>query len=178
MRKSYLCFFLLTAFILPFQGCGGIPKDALSMNAATLEDRQIQTRMFDTSDEIKILSASASLLQDLGFNLDESETDLGLIVVSKDRTAIEFGQVLLMATLSAFSGTSAVYDYEQKIRASVVTSPVGEAEDRIAVRVTFQRVVWNNYGQVSRREKLNDPEMCQEFFEKLSKSVFLEAHGI
>ena len=138
MRKFYLCFFLLTAFILPFQGCGGIPKDALSMNEATLEDRQIQTRVFDTSDENKIMSASASLLQDLGFNLDESETDLGLIVVSKDRTAVEFGQVLLMAALSAFSGTSAVYDYEQKIRASVVTSPVGETEDRIAVRVTFQ----------------------------------------
>lgn len=178
MRRLYLCFFLLMPFVLIFQGCGGIPKDALSMNKATLEDRQLQTRVFDTSDESKILSASAAVLQDLGFNLDESETDLGLIVVSKDRDATEAGQVFLSVLVAAMGGTTATYDTTQKIRVSLVTSPVGKNGDRTAVRVTFQRIIWNNYGQVSGREKLNDPKMYQEFFEKLSKAVFLEAHGI
>ena len=178
MRRLYLCFFLSMPFVLIFQGCGGIPKDALSMNKATLEDRQLQTRLFDTSDEEKVLSASAGVFQDLGFNLDESETDLGLIVGSKDRGATEAGQVFLAIMVSAIGGTTAVYDTTQKIRISLISSPAGENGERIAVRVTFQRVVWNNYGQVSRRERLNEPEMYQEFFDKLSKAVFLEAHGI
>jgi hypothetical protein len=133
--------------------------------------------VFDTSEEIEILSASAALLQDLGFHLDESETDLGLLVSSKERDATEAGQVAL-AFLAALGGSNMSIDTLQKIRASVVTSPVGENRERTRVRVTFQRIVWNNYGQVSKLEKLNDPEMYQEFYEKLSKAVFLEAHDI
>ncbi len=178
MKKLCLYLFITTPFIFIFQGCGGIPKDALSMNKATLEDRQLQTRLFDTSDEEKILSASAGVLQDLGFNLDESETDLGLIVASKDRDATEAGQVILASLLAVMSGTQAIYDTKQKIRISLVSCPAGESGERISVRVTFQRIVWNNYGQISRLERLNDPEMSQGFFDKLSKAVFLEAHGI
>lgn len=177
MKKITLYFFLSIPLALIFQGCGGIPKDVLSMNKATLEDRQLQTRLFDTSDEENILSASASLLQDLGFNLDESETDLGLIVSSKERDATNAGQVAL-AMLVALGGSNMPIDSHQKIRVSVVTSPTGEKENRMTVRVTFQRIIWDTYGQVSKLEKLNEPEMYQEFFEKLSKSVFLEAHSI
>ncbi len=178
MRKFYLYFFLSMPLALIFQGCGGIPKDVLSMNKATLEDRQLQTRLFDTSDEKKILSASAGVFQDLGFNLDESETDLGLIVGSKDRDATEAGQVFLATLLAGMGGTQAIYDTKQKIRISLVSCPAGENGERISVRVTFQRIVWNNYGQISRLERLNDPEMYQGFFDKLSKAIFLEAHGI
>lgn len=180
MRFSniFSCIFLLGPFVIMFTGCDAIPKDALGMNKATLEDRRLQTRLFDTSDEEKILSASASLLQDLGFNLDESETDLGLLVSSKERDATEAGQVFLALAIAAMGGGSTPIDETQKIRASVVTSPVGENEARTSVRVTFQRIVWDSYGQISKREKLNDPQMYQEFFEKLSKAVFLEAHGI
>jgi hypothetical protein len=177
-NKYFSCIFLLTLFVLIITGCDAVPKDALSMNKATLEDRRLQTRLFDTSDEEKILSASASLLQDLGFNLDESETDLGLLVSSKERDATEAGQVFLALAVAVMGGGSTPIDETQKIRASIVTSPVGENGKRTSVRVTFQRIVWDSYGQVSKREKLDESEMYQEFFEKLSKAVFLEAHGI
>lgn len=178
MRTLYLCYFFSVPLISTFAGCGGVPKDALRMNQATLEDRRLQTRLFDTSDEKKILSASAGVLQDLGFNLDESETDLGLIVGSKDRSAVEAGQLVFAAVLAGMTGGPAMYDTKQKIRVSLISSHVGENGRQTAVRVTFQRIVWDNYGQVSKLERLNDPEVYQGFFEKLSKAVFLEAHGI
>jgi hypothetical protein len=46
------------------------------------------------------------------------------------------------------------------------------------VRVTFQRIVTNTQGQVTRRELINEPMIYREFFDKLSESVFLEAHDI
>ena len=152
-----------------------IPKSALAMNPQTVEDRQLQTRRFDTTNEAEILSASAALLQDLGFVLDESETKLGLIAASKERDATDAGQILGSIAMAAIFGVATPVDDYQKIRASIVTRPVGGG---INVRVTFQRVVWNTRGQISRLERLDEPEMYEGFFEKLSKAVFLEAHEI
>lgn len=159
-------------------GCAaGIPKDALKFTPESLRDRQLQARRFDTQDESNLLSACAALLQDLGFTIDESETRLGMIMASKDRSAVTAGQVTAQIIL-ALMGSYVPKDRNQKMRASVVTHPAGEKGEAIAVRVTFQRIVWNEQGNVTKRERLNDPEIYQEFFEKLSKAVFLEAHQI
>jgi hypothetical protein len=57
-----------------------------------------------------------------------------------------------------------------------VTKPIDDK--RIAVRITFQHVIWNNHNQISKREQINDPEIYEQFFAKLSKSLFLAAHEI
>ena len=80
--------------LLLIAGCADrIPKEALQLSPDSLTRRQTQTRIFETPNEAELLSASAALLQDLGFNLDESETELGVIVGSKERDATEAGQV-------------------------------------------------------------------------------------
>ena len=156
-------------------GCQTIPKDALKLSPESLKERQIQTRKYETTDEAKILAACAGLLQDMGFNLDESETELGVIVASKMRSAVSAGQQVA-AIMVALIGGDMSTDKEQKMRASVVTRPVDE--NHIVVRVTFQRIVWNTKSQITVREGLTDPKIYQEFFDKLSKSIFLEAHEI
>ena len=155
-----------------------IPKEALQLSSESLEKRQLQTRRFDTRDEANMLSASAQVLQDLGFTLDESETKLGVIVASKDRDATETGQVIGAILLSVLIGAAVPWDKNQKIRASLVTRMVNPAQPYVAVRITFQRIVWNTQGRISKLEELAEPEMYQGFFDKLSKAVFLEAHQI
>ncbi|MCH8926584.1 MAG: hypothetical protein IH924_10715, partial [Proteobacteria bacterium] len=86
---------VLAVGLLVVAGCQQkIPKEALQLTQESLAQRQAQTRRFDTTDEAMLLSASAAVLQDLGFNLDESETKLGLVVASKNRDATEAGQVI------------------------------------------------------------------------------------
>ena len=46
------------------------------------------------------------------------------------------------------------------------------------VRVTFQRIIYDTHGNVTRAEQIKDPELYQKFYEKLSQAVFLEAHAI
>jgi len=157
-------------------GCStSIPRSALAMTPETLEERQLQTRRFDTTDEARILSACAGLLQDLGFAIESSETDLGLIVASKNRDATNTGQVVGSVLMAALFGVATPVDDYQKIRASIVTHP---GTGGIHVRVTFQRAIWNTDGKISRLERIDDAEIYRQFFEKLSKAVFLEAHEI
>jgi hypothetical protein len=145
------------------------------MGRMTPEDKRLQSRSFDTTDEGKILSASGEVLQDLGFTLVESEMDLGLIVGSQDRDSIKAGHVLLTAILAGLNDTPPTHS--EKIQVSVVTSPAEEDAKRTSVRVTFQRIVWDDYGRLSELEKLHISRLYRGFFEKLSRAVSLKAHG-
>lgn len=178
--KSYKPFALvLVAFMLLSSGCApAVPREALTLSPQTIELRQLQTRYFDTKDEKMILSSCNAVLQDLGFNLDESETDLGVMVASKQRDATDVGQIVGSIFMALLTGVATPVDDEQTIRVCLVTCPCGEKNDRMSVRVTFQRIIINTQGQVSRREGVVKPEIYQEFFNKLSQSVFLEAHEV
>jgi len=151
------------------------PKPPFAIPEAAAAQRVMQTRRFDTRDEARALRASAALLMDLGFTVDCAEDGLGVLVASKDRGAIETGQFITAIIISALTGADVPYDHHQKLRASIVTHRAGEKS--IAVRATFQRIVWDTHGVISKREQLNDPEHYQEFFAKLSKALFLEAHS-
>lgn len=170
--RMLLVLFLISVFLIT--GCQTISKDALSLSpeAKVLAQRQIQTRKYQTPDEAKILAACAGLLQDMGFNIDESETKLGLISSSKMRSANNTGQIIV----AILTGLPA--ERRQQMRACVVTRPVGENGEFVAVRVTFQRIVWDIEWNVTRSESLTDPKIYQEFFDKLSKAVFLEAQEL
>lgn len=179
MLNLFSCFCFMIVFIACAQK---IPKEALQLSPESLQNRQMQTRRFDT-DEKTLLSASAAVLQDLGFTIDESETDLGLIACSKTRDATSAGQVAGAVLVALFTGVVTPVDKEQLIRASVVTYPIkidksDKGNSSTAVRVTFQRIVTNTQNQITRRECINEPEIYQGFFEKLSKSLFLEAHEL
>ena len=162
-------------------GCATIPPEALALSPDSLERRQLQTRRIDGISEMDLLNASVGVLQDLGFEIDEAETKLGLIVASKDRSAFTPSQIAGAIAL-ALLGVSSPVDKTQKIRVSLVTHPaLGQDGNPIVnsqvMRITIQRIVWNTQNQVSRIESIEEPVIYQQFYEKLSKSIFLEVHS-
>lgn len=172
---------LIVSSVLPLlifaTGCApGIPKAALELRPESLALRQLQTRRFDTKNEKQLLVAAAQLLQDVGFQIDESEIGLGVIVASKDADASEVSQQIAAVVVAVLVGANTPTDSHQKIRASVVTRPVSKSET--ALRVTLQRTIWNTNNQISKIERVEDPKMYQEFFDKLSKAVFLTANEL
>jgi hypothetical protein len=159
-------------------------RSFLQLSEDNLAKRQLQIRQYDTHDEIKIMQATASVLQDLGFNLTDSETDLGLIVASKKADAQNKGAVIMASiadAINAANGTPtnalAQQDEVQDVRASVIIKTSLDAT-KIIVRITFQRIVWSFAGQVNKAETMSDPTLYQKFFDSLSKSIFLEANNI
>lgn len=153
-----------------------------------------QTRYFETADEIELLSASAAVLQDLGFQVSESVHQLGYLRATKERSARERGQSVkrILVLVFTMGGYLMPIDLHQKIEASMVTRPVNEDATRHEVRIQFYRIVWKGDGQVSsgmgqshyippgeqKMEMIRDPLIYQQFFAKLSKAVFLEPHKI
>lgn len=182
VRNSKLGTVFLLSVVL--SGCMTVPRDCLKLGPESLEKRKFQSRQYTTTEEEKIVSASAGVLQDLGFTLDESETALGLIMGSKDRDAVDAGQVTAATAITVLAALAGTYsnayesiDKSQKIKASVIIQPSQDGT-KMLVRTTFQRIVWNMAGRVSRLETLSDPTLYVGFFDKLSQSVFLEAQQI
>ncbi|QWD10002.1 hypothetical protein G6713_04605 [Polynucleobacter paneuropaeus] len=198
MKKIISCI----AIIAMLAGCASqIPPEALQFQPDTLANRQLQSRKYDIKSEKELLTASNNVLQDMGFGLDESNMQLGVIVASKNRDATDAGQIAGAVLLAALFRVQASYDKDQKIRASLVTKPATtnnpiqvdvktkagkqikfdqpvESNNGFVVRVTFQRLVWNQKGVLTKIEGINDPEIYQEFFDKLSKSIFLQAQNV
>lgn len=154
-----------------------IPKEALMLKPESMQNRQMQTRRFATTDEGHLLNASTALLQDMGFTLEEVNAPLGVLVASKMRDATTAGNVTLAVVATLLTRQPVAYDKEQKMRVSVVTKQLPSGKE-MSVRVTFQRIVFNTQGQITTSEAVIEPEAYQEFFSKLSKSVFLEANQI
>lgn len=179
--------FLLLALVC-LAGCVALkpPEEFFELSPESPANKAMQTRFFETGNERELLSASAAVLQDLGFQVEDVERELGLLKAVKERSAREHGQDIgrFIVGLMTFCYVRLPLDFHQKILAVLVARPVDGAGRRSEVRVTFYRVVWKSDGYVERTaiqpgeqrmEMIDDPFIYQQFFAKLSKSVFLEA---
>jgi hypothetical protein len=174
--RAALTSLLLSMLVL--SGCTTIPKDAFQLSATSLEDRQMQSRKFSTLDDTLLLSAGASVLQDLGYNIDESNVELGVLTASKQADAKNTGQIVGAVMVALLTGTVTPTDDKQKIRICLVLQESLDDPNSSVARITMQRIIWNNQGKISRVESIKSPELYQAFFDKLSKSTFLEANQI
>ena len=188
-------------------GCYSPPKTTpITLFALTTEsaaNKANQTRQFETPNSDELLSASAAVLQDLGFQVTEADRALGFLRAAKERSARERGQEVkqglvafvtaLLSVLAAAGGTSAntivvlPVDLHQQIDASLTARPIDEADMKQEVRIVFYRLVWKGEGSSGnqtippgeqRMEMIRDATIYQEFYARLSKAVFLEAQRI
>jgi hypothetical protein len=63
-------------------GCATQNSHVLSGGSA-VELRSFQTRSFDTTDKHKMMRTTIAVLQDLGFIIDKTDEDLGLVTGTK-----------------------------------------------------------------------------------------------
>jgi hypothetical protein len=135
-------------------GCAPTPEQqaaALMPTEATLRARAQQSRRFDTSDKKLMLQATVGALQDLGFIIEETQVEYGIIVGSK----ITGGRV----------------------RAQIVLRPI-EGQQAMIARATFQSIIPRPGAMPAVGQELDDPLLYRDFFEKLAQSAFLTAHEI
>lgn len=189
MKLQFLAV-ITVSISLVITSCAPVPNDVAmkvgeppqSEEKTTLDLRSMQTRRFDTLNEKRLLAAGTQTLQDLGYSITESASDVGVLAGSKQRDAEESGQIagqvavtILLALLGSHHNPT--WDKSQNIVVTVITMPI-ENSNQTDVRVAFDRRITNNHGDLWRTELILDQKIYQEFFEKFSKSAFLEAHGL
>ena len=177
MKKLSLLFITLSLI-----GCVTIPPNTFVTTPELLQQRQLETRRYDGIKEADLISASANVLQDLGFNLENSETKLGVLTASKQRDATNGVEIAGAVVAAVLLGVSTPVSKDQTIRVTLVVRPVNDSNgkamaDSNFVRVTFQRIV-RLTDNSERAETLRDTQLYQDFYERVSKSVFIEAQKI
>jgi hypothetical protein len=172
------------------------PEEFFQLTPESHAHKAAQTRQFETSNETELLSASAAVLQDLGFQISESVREVGFLRAAKERSARQYGQeisrfLVALLSIAGFAGGSNTLtlipvDLHQQISAALVTRPLDKSGSRHEVRILFYRLVWKG-GQSGdesippgeqKMEMIRGLEIYQQFFARLSKAVFLEAHKI
>jgi len=144
-------------------------------NAAQIRERQ--TARFQVKSEERLLQEATQVLQDLGFNIEESTAKSGVLAGSKERDATETGQVVgqiaLTVMISLMGGYyNPSYDKDQVIRATLTTRRISLTEYQL--RISFERIVTTNQG-ASRAEELTEPEFSSGFFERVRQGLAQEA---
>jgi hypothetical protein len=181
----WLCAVVLLGAV---SGCvNGIPEAAYRLPPSTLGARDAQTRTFEATDEAQILQASVALLQDMEYNLDTIEYPLGVLSASKvvdaDSASQKAGLLLadiLLGSLAALGGGSpsgsayAGADDEFELKITLVVLPSLAKEGAHTARITLQQRLIDKSDRIKEMGVIEDPEVYQEIFAKLSQSLYLE----
>ena len=167
-----------------------------------LELREMQTRIFDTPDTTRVMKSAINTLQDSGFVIQEIDTDLGFIRAQKtfkkhhiDKKRVA-GWSMMLAVMTATTilsyGTNvgSMYDPSMRIsnemrdKTAVVDTNVNVekfGQNKTKVRfVLVEKILQNADGYSFVKSaptnviRLYKPNVYQEFFAQLDKSIFYE----
>ncbi len=178
--QSAMLFALLSACAANQQ----VPKSALRLEESTLEVRSIQTRQLAAHSETAVLTATIAVLQDMEFNVDRIERPLGVISASKVSDADDTGEkvgLILLDLLCAGSGSGGCNNLstakdEQHILLTMVVLPSLVRSGEYSVRVTIQRVIYDQMHRVKVLERISTPATYQEVFDNLRRALAIEVN--
>jgi len=170
--------------VLLLAGCAPtMPKSALRLPESTLELRSIQTRSFEAESEAAILAATVAAMQDMEYNIDTVQIDLGVITASKTTDASSNSAVvgytmleLLCAVGGTYCDTSGKIPDKFTTTITMVVLPSLARRGEFTARITLHYVTINTLGQVIQRESIVEAEIYQQVFERLSNAIFIQAN--
>ncbi len=192
MKKFFALILILISF---FTSC----NCAFARKKTVQQMREMQTHVFDQSDNHKVMLAAVNTLQDSGFIVEEIDFNLGFIRAKKDfkekfsnkRRVLGWSTVVAAAgAYTAFSyGTTVgtminptrrvMYELRDKtveVNANVLVQPYDE--DKTSVRFVFvEKVLQNADGFAFRTQaptkiiRINKPAPYNEFFSQIEEKL-------
>ncbi len=165
MRRR-ICILSLGALLLT--GCShfiAAPKKT------QLEIRQMQTHVYDVKNFKLVMKSMLNVLQDEGFVVKNIQLDVGFLTATKEMDIESPG-------VRFWGGSFTNPDRWVKMSVLDVTANVSEFGSRTKVRVNFQIKKVDNYGAVVEVFQVQDVQFYQDFFLKVSKSIYLQEENL
>ncbi|MBB65574.1 MAG: hypothetical protein CMO81_10985 [Waddliaceae bacterium] len=136
------------------------------------EIRDIQTHHFATTDTKAVMKAMLNVLQDEGYNINNANLELGLISASKsedlETPTGKFLHALLADPNHRFL----------KLEDINVSANISSHGNQTKVRVSFQTATKDNVGGTVATRQVLQRGIYQNFYNKVSKSIFFEESEI
>lgn len=164
--KNVIIFSIVFGIIIT--GCATAPQTQKTQ----LQIREFQTRTYTEVDSKIVMKAMLNVLQDDGFIVKNAVPELGLLTASKEIDIENKGKAFLT---SLFGGEHARWKKNSTIEASC---NVSEIKDGCKVRVNFQQKILDNKGGVVEIKHIDEQQFYQTFFNKVSKSIFIQRTGL
>jgi len=174
------CFLLLglTACLQPYEarheGQWDATEQVWMSEASQLKLRAAQSRVFDTTDKKRILTAVVATLQDLGFMIAVLDDELGIVSGKRfeelegalfyDSSYHLYESDSLLAFSRRYLGWGPFYHRDNLVRVTVTVRVRNEGQ--MVVRASAQYYL----------HAVEDPEPFQRFFRALEQAMFLEGH--
>jgi cytidylate kinase len=137
---------------------------------STLERRSFQTREFDTPDTRVVMKAMINVLQDMGFQIQNADAQLGLLTATKWAN-IEHSKKEIKRARKDESVLSKSLVLE-------TTANISEFGTQSRVRANFQERILNAEGATLAVNQIEDPQFYQTFFAQVDRGVFLQREGV
>ena len=176
--RPSLLVLLLAGCMQPYEarheGQWNATEQVWSGEASQLKLRAAQSRLFDTTDRRRILTAVVATLQDLGFMITVLDEELGIVAGKRfeelegalfyDPTYHLYESDSLLAFSHRYLGWGPFYHRDNLVRVTVTVRKRNEAQ--WVVRASAQYYL----------HAVEDPEPYQRFFRALEQAMFLEGH--
>jgi hypothetical protein len=136
-----------------------------------LEIRQVQTRTFDTQDQVLVMKAVLNVLQDDGFIVSHANAELGLISASKELATERVEKPEMQRRFGI-----PLHAHFVLIEASATISLI---DRRTRVRANFQiKFFDDDRKKLLTVSQIMDGNYYQDFFSKVDKGIFIQKEKI
>jgi hypothetical protein len=166
--------------LLPLGACASAGGGTV-VPASSLQQRQLESRTYPTSDTKALMRAVLGALQDKGFIVRSADAELGLITATREAAqpasdAQKVGRALaIVMTYGVAALLPGPKDTSSLLEATANVAAFGQ-ETR--VRINFQLKRLENGSRVKDVRTVLDPGVYQEFFSELDKGLFLQREKI
>lgn len=172
IKKNILLVVSLISISLIIGGCTNNLKPPELKKMTQLEWRNLQTKNFDTKDPISVMKALIASLQDEGFIIESTNTELGLISATKEITETDKND---KAFQEFWIGKATGYQTSKKITASCTVTTIGK-ETRVRVNLSAKGMTES--GGALWSQPIDNPKTYQNIFSKIDKSIFLQKENL
>jgi hypothetical protein len=135
------------------------------------EIRSMQTELFDSSDEKKVMKAVINTLQDDDFMITYTDLDVGIVTAEKSENAGSLMDVAITKGFNALFKTLKIWERTAKgmrtIHANVNISGIGE---KVKARTTFVVKVYDKEGKMVEQLSILEKEVFRVFKNRIHNS--------
>ena len=162
--------------IVNMAGCAPKPKNIYEPAKSTqqmsqLETRQLQTKTFSANNEEIVHKAVVSALQDEGFIILQYNKTIGLVTAN-----IESNQVDEATKRWRTGNLQNGWQTIRKLKASCTVSLNKKDEYKVRINLVEQGIA--DTGGVLWSQTVSDPNIYQNLFSKIDKSIFLQKENL